>query len=485
MHTMTELPEPRDVFRFFHEIAQIPRPSGKEDAIASYLTEWAASRGLEHHRDTANNVIIIKEASAGREQDEPVILQGHMDMVCETAPGCSKDMETEGLDLVLDGDWLYAEGTTLGGDDGIAVAIGLALLDDDTLSHPRLEFVCTTEEETGMGGAHGLDVSPLRGRLLLNIDSEAEGVLTVGCAGGEVLRFRLPLERERIPEDAVPVTLALRGLTGGHSGTAIRHGRANAAVLMGRILRELAGSVPFRLCSVVSGAKNNVIPREAEAVLLTGDTEALAAACAPLESALRAEFAVTDPELSLTWMPAGETPAETCAPVTERSLRNALAVLSVLPNGVQRMDQYLTDLVETSLNLGVLRADSSGLYAECLLRSSLDSCLDDLAGRMVCAAEVLGASVERAERYPAWAYRPDSALREKMVRLFRERYGKDPVVETVHAGLECGLLGEKIPGLDAVSIGPDLLAIHTAEERLSVSSTRRTYAYIRSIIETP
>ena len=477
MSELSVLPEPQRVFYHFDQISRIPRPSGQEKAVGDYLLSFAAEHKLECSRDASGNVIIIKEASAGREKDEPLILQGHMDMVCEKESACTKDMEKEGLDLVLDGDWLYAEGTTLGGDDGIAVAMALALLEDDTLSHPRLEFVCTTEEETGMGGAHGLDPAPLKGRLLLNIDSEEEGILTAGCAGGENLVLQKSLRRESA--DGAVLSLTLSGLTGGHSGSCIQCGRANADVLMNRILRRVIGSCRIRLVSLEGGTKHNAIPREASAVVVTDDPAAVRETALQMEAILKEEFAVTDPELKLTITECPDTPEA----LTEADTCSLLALLSSLPDGVMHMDQHLEGLVETSLNLGILRVSEGELYAEYLVRSSLESRLDEMFELFTFTAEQAGASLTCADRYPAWQYVADSAFREKLIRLYEEQYGKKPVVETIHAGLECGLLSEKIPGLDAVSIGPDIEDIHTPQERMSVSSVQRTYTYVRSIVE--
>ena len=477
MNTVTASLTPQRVFYHFEQISRIPRPSGQEQAVGDYLLAFAAQHGLENYRDAAGNVIIIKEASAGHEDDEPLILQGHMDMVCEKEPDCTKDMEKEGLDLALDGDWLYAEGTTLGGDDGIAVAIALALLEDETLSHPRLEFVCTTEEETGMGGAHGLDPSPLKGRLLLNIDSEEEGVLTAGCAGGENLVLRMPLQRE--PAAGTALTLSVSGLTGGHSGSCIQCGRANGDVLMLRILRRLSMAHEIRMVSLEGGTKHNAIPRNSRAVIVTGEPAAVKEEFLKMEEILKKEFDVTDPALQLS----AEESVNSAGALTAADTKALLILLSSLPDGVLHMDQHLEGLVETSLNLGILRVSGEELYAEYLVRSSLESRLDEILQLFSCIAEQAGAALTCADRYPAWQYVADSDFREKAIRLFEKQYGRKPVVETIHAGLECGLLSEKIPGLDAVSVGPDIEDIHTPQERLSVSSVQRTYDYIRSIIE--
>ena len=484
--------EPQDVLYYFEQISGIPRPSGKEEAIGDYLIAFAKEHDLEYHRDAANNVILIQEASPGRESDPPILLQGHMDMVCEKESGCTKDMDKEGLDLALDGDWLYAEGTTLGGDDGIAVAMMLALLSDPALSHPRLECVITTEEETGMDGAHALDPSPLRGRQLLNIDSEEEGILTVGCAGGEGFCVHLPLTFEEA--EGIRVRITLDDLTGGHSGIEIHRNRANADLLLLRVLRMLQADMPIRLCDIRGGSKNNAIPRTSEATLLVDDASVLAERLSSIESVLRTEYAVTDPELKLFCAPdetgtAGEGAASAgdgrnrAKALTADCLHTVFTLFAALPNGVERMDQHLPEQTETSLNLGILYMENDELYAEYLMRSSLASRMEELDARMALIVDALGGTVTRGDQFPAWEYVADSPLRDKMIRLFREQYQKDPVVETVHAGLECGLLAEKLPGLDAVSIGPNLIGIHTPEEKMSISSVQRVYHYVRTIIE--
>ena len=404
-----DLPSPKDVFRFFYDISAIPRPSGSEEAIGDYLIRFAEERSLECHRDGAGNVLIISEASPGRENDPPLILQGHMDMVCEKEPGCEKDMSAEGLDLTIDGDWMSAEGTTLGGDDGIAVAISLAVLDDAELSHPRIEFICTTEEETGMGGAQGLDVTYVKGRQLLNIDSEDEGIMTVGCAGGETVGITIPAERCEKENEAfasmVPAVIRAGSLTGGHSGVEIGAGRANACAVLIRILRRLQ----LPVISVSGGGKNNAIPREAQAVVLTSDMPSLSEKISSLEKELKLEYAVTDPDLSVSAEKA-EPDAYPDAPLTERCANDMIALLGAVPDGVQRMDQHLKDLVQTSLNFGILLTSEEGIYAEYLLRSSLGSALDDLAERIEAIAAPFGADVRRSDRYPAWEYAENYSL---------------------------------------------------------------------------
>lgn len=347
MNVLEQL-EPKSVFRFFEEMCAIPHGSRNTKTVSDWCADFARARGLEYHQDRDNNIIIIKEATPGYEAAPPVILQGHMDMVCEQTADCQKDMSREGLDLAVDGDFVYAKDTTLGGDDGIAIAMALALLDAEDLPHPRLEAVFTVDEEIGLLGAASIDVAPLKGRQMLNLDSEAEGIFTVSCAGGNTSACRLPLTRA--PFDGAGVTVAVGGLTGGHSGAEIHKGRANANVLMGRILRAAARRTELRLLRVDGGLKDNAIPVACTAQVVAADPQAVLDAVREMEAALNNEYRATDPAL---WIRAEEcAPAE--QPMDERSTRRVLCMLSCLPNGVQAMSAEIHGLVQTSLNLGIL-----------------------------------------------------------------------------------------------------------------------------------
>lgn len=500
--------EPSSVFQFFEEIAAIPHPSYHEKQISDYLVDFAKKRGLEWYQDALYNVIIIKEATPGCENAEPIILQGHMDMVAEKNPGCPKDMFTEGLDLGVDGDYVYAKDTTLGGDDGIAVAYALAILDDDTLKHPRIEFVCTVSEEVGMDGAHALDVSPLKGHLLLNLDSESEGSVLAGCAGGGGVHIDLPVEREAEASALggyERVLLTIGGLCGGHSGTEIDKGHASSTMIMARILREAAATTDVRLVSLESGSKDNAIPREAKAVLYVRDYVIFEHLVNSLEAEIREEyisagenvsfeltdtgcirdarsFAPISAEDVATLAEAG-FPAADQAPLTKESMSAVITMLTALPNGVIRMSMDIPGLVETSLNLGICSLKKDKLHLVLSVRSSVGTAFTDLTGRLHWIAEHLGADFSITGAYPAWEFVRTSAFRDRLVEIYRELFGKELKVATIHAGVECGLLADKIPGLDAVSMGPEILDIHTPRERLSISSTARMYTYIRRIIE--
>ena len=473
--------EPKEVFRFFEEISRIPRPSHHEEKISDYLADFARERGLYCEQDELHNIIIIKEASPGYEEEPPMILQGHMDMVCEQEAGCEKDMQTEGLDLVAEGDFLSARGTTLGGDDGIAVAYALAILDREDLPHPRLEFVCTVCEEVGMEGATGLDVSCLKGKRLLNLDSEEEGSFLAGCAGGCTMELHVPVEREAVKGQVL--RLEISGLKGGHSGTEIDQGRANANRLMLQWLKALHEKVPFRLVSLEGGSKDNAIPRSCACrILLPEETTAASAAAA---AALEGE------NIAGEWEQAEQDLRLACSAEEIRTDSGALGAgetgelltrLLSLPNGVIAMCQEPEGLVETSLNLGVLKLEEQGLLLRYSLRSCVDRQLDLLLEQMEQKAKEMGALTKTSGRYPAWEYQKASPFREKLIGIYEDMYRRTPEVAVIHAGVECGILAAKIPGLECVSIGPDILDIHTPAERLSISSAKRTYEFILRVL---
>ena len=464
--------EPRGVFRFFEELCAIPHGSGNTKGVSDWLMAFARERKLEAYQDQLNNVIIIKEATPGYENAEPVLLQGHMDMVCEKAPGCAKDMDKEGLDLAVEGDTVYARGTTLGGDDGIAVAMALAILDAEGIPHPRLEAVFTVDEEIGMLGAVGMeDVSMLRGRRMLNLDSEVEGVFTVSCAGGNLTKCTLPVCREDFGGETLTITVG--GLRGGHSGVEIDKGLGNACMLLGRVLTACGRETALRLVSVSGGLKDNAIPREASAVVAAADAREIRAVCARLDAELKNEYRTTDPEVFVFVRDGGAG-----LPMDEDSTRRILAFLTCAPNGIQAMSADIPSLVQTSLNLGILTTGDETVDASFCVRSSVDSQKQMLVERLECLTETLGGSVGVFGDYSGWEYRSDSPLRELLVEVFTEQYGHAPKIEAIHAGVECGIFAGKLPGLDCVSMGPDLTEIHTCRERLHIASVQRLWAMV-------
>ena len=461
--------EPREVFAWFERLCAIPHGSHHAKAISDYLVAFARERGLACRQDAANNVVIRKAASAGYETAPVVMLQGHIDMVCEKDADCGKDMETEGLDLFVDGDVIGARGTTLGGDDGIAVAMALAVLDADDIPHGPLECVFTADEEVGMIGARALDASDLKAKYLINIDSEEEGVLTISCAGACRMACTLPVTRA--PFDGQTLRGRISGLAGGHSGEEIHKGRANANLLLGRALDEMSRAGALRLIRVSGGTKDNAIPREAEAVVRTGDAAALRRAVEALAAALRAEYHVADGHITVT---VTETD-DGLTPMDAASTERAITLLLCAPNGVVEMSMDVPGLVQTSLNLGRLTSDEASLRASFMIRSSINSQKNAVASRLARLAEALGGQAELDSDYSAWPYRPESPLRDRVAEVFYEQYGEKPRIAALHAGLECGILSGKLPELDCISLGPDLTDIHTPRERLHIASTERTW----------
>ena len=469
--------KPQKVFQLFEEMCAIPHGSRNTKAISDWCVEFAKARNLEYHQDQANNVIIIQEASAGYEHAAPIILQGHLDMVCEKEADCTKDMEKDGLDLMIDGDLVRAVGTTLGADDGIAVAMALAILDDTSLPHPRLEVLLTTDEEIGMLGAADLDVTPLQGRQLLNLDCEEEGVFTVSCAGGG--RACCAVSVDRAAFDGAAVKVQVSGLAGGHSGMEIDKGRGNAAILVGRLLRAMGAVTEIRLVSAGGGMKDNVIPTAAEAVVVAADAVAAKAAAEALAAAIKNEYAATEATMEIVIADA----VADALPLDAASTSKALCLLLCTPNGVQEMSQDIKGLVQTSLNLGILKLDETTFSVTFCVRSAVATQKEMLFDRLHCLTEQLGGTVEITGTYPAWEYRRESALRDRMTEVFRAQFGKEPRIEAVHGGLECGLLCGKLPDLDCVSTGPDLANVHTPREQMSISSVQRMWEFVLEVLK--
>lgn len=472
--------EPKEVFSYFEEICGIPHPSYKEKKLSDYCVDFAQKHGLEVRQDSLGNIIIVKEATAGYENVEPLMIQGHLDMVCEKEPGCDIDFEQDGLRLKTEGDYITAEGTTLGGDDGIAIAYALAILASDTLEHPRIEAIFTVSEEVGMEGAGAIDLSGLHAHKLLNLDSEEEGYLLTSCAGGTSAKVMLPVSYETRHGSLYELTVD--GLIGGHSGAEIDKGRANSNLLMGRVLMTLEGKVEYSIVSMEGGLKDNAIPRKAQAVILVenGDVQEMERLVKETESVIRREYAVTDPDIRIAAQKKEVSEAKT---LTGESRRKLIALVTMLPNGVQSMSADIKGLVETSLNLGILVLNEKELTLRYAVRSSVQTARDFLVEKLRFLTEQFGGELATEGTYPAWEYKKDSKLREDMVRVYKEMYGKEPVIQAIHAGLECGLLAGKIENLDAVSIGPDMVSIHTTEEKLSISSTKRVWEYIVEVIK--
>lgn len=490
--------EPKEVFYYFEEICKIPHGSGNTDQISQFLAEFAKQRNLEHYRDELGNVIIIKEATPGYENHEPVMLQGHMDMVAVKEPDCLLDMTKYGLRLFVDGDRLSAVDTSLGGDDGIALAYGLALLDGQTFRHPRIEVVFTVDEEVGMDGARALNVSPLKARRLINLDSEEEGIFLAGCAGGARVNFSFVSNLEE--RMGIPCEIKIDGLKGGHSGEEIDKQRGNAICLLGRALKRLSDKIDFVIEDLVGGVADNAIPTWAKArILIIGyengsgkqkvmqdgfaEQEYLArlkVSCDKLQKELSEEFADRDENVRI------ESIYEKIGMYTalsEEQSKRAVNLLNALPWGVQTMSTAMEGLVETSLNPGLLSMEEGSVHIGISVRSSVESAKEALIDRLRSIADLAEADVEVTGEYPGWNYRKDSPLRDKMVSIYEEMYQKKPQIRAIHAGVECGLLASKLPGLDCVSIGPDMKDIHTTGEELSIASAGRVWEYLVKLLE--
>lgn len=484
--------EPEKVFRYFEEISQIPHGSGNIRQISDYLKKFAHDRGLACIQDDALNIIIIKEASKGYEQAAPLILQGHMDMVAVSSPGYDIDMTRDPLRLRIDNGRICAEGTSLGGDDGIAVAYALALLDADDIGHPRLEVVITVDEEVGLKGAHVIDLSMLKGKRLINLDQEEEGVIITSCAGGARVDIDIPVQSGDAPDKddlsgKKTLHIGVRGLLGGHSGIEINKGRGNANCLLGRILHKLSGQFSVRLISMNGGQADNAIPRVADALIEVDITniDKAAALVKEEENAIRRALGDADPDLLVVCEEKDETAdqqAETTFCFDTGFTVRALDCLCELPNGVVAMSKELEGLVETSLNLGIVATDKEGLHLSYAVRSSVDEEREQLCGRLEKISARYGAKMNVRNAYPGWAYRADSPLRDIAVKVYEDIYGKKPVLEAIHAGVECGLLAAKIDGLDCISIGPDMSDVHTVEESLDIASVQRTWQYLLGIV---
>ncbi len=479
MRILGEL-EPKKVFEFFEDLTQIPRGSGNEAGAAQYCMEFAKKRGLAASRDESDNVVIVKEASAGYEDAPTVILQGHLDMVCEKEADCPIDFTKDPLDIAVDGDFVYAKGTTLGGDDGIAVAIALAILDDDSLSHPRLECLFTTGEEVGLLGAKDFDASHMKGRTLINIDSEEEGIFTVSCAGGMDGILHIPAVYQET--EGVRYTVTIDGLQGGHSGAEIHKEHGNSNILMGRALCWLDETVNFRIGKLSGGLMSNAIPRSTQAVLYVPEEEcrAFEERLTALDAIYKTEYAASDAGVTVSFVSEGKAVAQTLTPKCASIL---LYVLHMVPNGVIKDSMDIPGLVQTSLNLGILNLTEGEAVVTFSIRSSIESEKQELSDRLRHCVEFLGGTYEEKGSYPGWEYRHESKLRDTCVSVYRKLYDRDPKVMAIHAGLECGLFSGKMEGLDCVSIGPNLYDIHTPKERLSISSTKRLYEFVTEVLK--
>jgi len=475
--------EPVEVFQYFEEISSIPRGSGNERRISDYLVSFAEEHKLEVIQDKALNVIIKKPGTRGYEESPGVVIQGHMDMVCEKRPDVIHDFMTDPIQLKIVEDMIYANGTTLGGDDGIAVAMGLAVLASDTLEHPPVELVVTTSEETGMDGAHVLDPKNVSGKTLINIDSEEEGILTVSCAGGCTSKINIPIIWESANPGRAAYTIDISGLKGGHSGVEIHKGRANANKLMARLLKSVSSEMELNLCSVNGGSKHNAIARDAQAVVCVNidNVSELKEQVSGLEEIFKDEFKTADPDIKVELKPAENMPERIMSKDTKENIIN---FMYLIPNGIQSVSMDIEGLVESSLNLGVVQTKEDSVEVISSIRSSVGSIKDNIYNTVAAIASLRNGKVTAESDYPEWKYNPDSKVRQLFIDLYEKLFGEKPLISAIHAGLECAIFDKKFDGnLDMISVGPTMFGVHTAEEHLSIPSTQRTWKFLTEALK--
>ncbi len=467
------------VFHFFEEISKIPRPSFHEKAISEYLVKFAKERNLEVRVDDTFNVVIKKSATSGYENSKVVAIQGHTDMVCEKNKDVEHDFLKDPIKLIYDGDILKADKTTLGSDNGIAVAMALAILDSNDIPHPPIEAIFTACEESGMEGVNALDVSDLKANIFLNIDSDEEGIFTVGCAGGVKCDIEIPVNFEA--NDKSSYCFGVYGLMGGHSGIDVNKGRANSNKLLARALNILSKDIDLSLNKIEGGAKDNAIPREAEAIISINDKDLdlLQEKIKDLEKIYKIEYKNTDPNLHLKLEKVENQQKALC----KDDFNKILTSLIILPNGVQTMSTEIENLVESSINLGVIKTSEDKIEIVASIRSALSSKKEFIMEQVELYLKSIGGSIIFRGSYPAWEYNANSVIRDKCIKVYKEMYNKEPKLQIIHAGLECGLFSQKMPHLDLVSFGPNLYDIHTPDERASISSIDRTWQFLLNLLK--
>ncbi|HAQ41076.1 MAG TPA: aminoacyl-histidine dipeptidase [Clostridiales bacterium] len=468
--------EPKKVFHWFYELNRIPRCSGNEKEISIFLVSFARERNLEVYQDDMYNVIIKKEASEGYNNSDPIIIQGHMDMVCIKGESTNHDFTKNPIEMIVEGDIMRANNTTLGGDDGIAVAYGLAILDSDDLKHPPIELLITTGEETGMDGALSLTNKHLSGKVLLNIDSEEEGIFLVSCAGGANKITTFKIEREKKSGNGIEITIS--GLKGGHSGMEIIKQRANAIKLLGRILEECNEKFNIRLSEIKGGTKHNAIPSDAKAVILTEDIDNVMKVIEKMTKDLKEEYSVEDSGLNINTKKVSVEEI-----YTKRLSDDLIDFIMMIPDGVQYMSKDIEGLVQTSLNNAIIEETDGYIQMTTSVRSASESSLRELLSILNVIAKRTDAETDERNAYPAWQYDKDSKVREKAVKVYEALFGKKPQVSAIHAGLECGVLKKILPDTDMISFGPNLYDVHTEKEHLSISSVQRVWEFLVKLLE--
>ncbi|WP_317368008.1 aminoacyl-histidine dipeptidase [uncultured Tyzzerella sp.] len=467
------------VFYFFEEISKIPRPSFHEKAISEYLVNFAKERNLEVRIDETYNVVIKKPGTNGYEKSRVVAIQGHTDMVCEKNKDVEHDFFKDPIKIIYDGDFIKADRTTLGSDNGIAVAMTLALLDSNDIPHPPIEAIFTACEESGMEGVSALETNDLNATVFLNIDSDEEGIFTVGCAGGVKCDIEIPVNFEDNKKSSYCV--GVYGLMGGHSGIDVNKGRGNSNKLLARLLNTLSKDIDFSLNKIEGGSKDNAIPREAEATISIDDNNLnlLKEKIKKIENVYKEEYKNTDPNLSLRL----EKVENFNKSFSKEDFKKIITALMLFPNGVQTMSTNIEGLVESSINLGVVRTTDSSIQIVSSIRSAVSSKKELIMEQVELLINSMKGKIEFRGSYPAWEYKEKSLVRDKCINIYKKMYEKEPELQIIHAGLECGLFSEKMPQLDLISFGPNLYDIHTPDERASISSIDRTWEFLLNLLK--
>ena len=473
--------EPKAVFQYFEEISNIPRGSGNEKGISDYLLNFGKELGLESIQDEALNVIIKKPGTPGYENAPTVIIQGHMDMVCEKNNGVEHDFEKDPLKLRIVDDYIYATDTTLGADNGIAVAYAMAILASNDIPHPPIEVLLTTDEETGMSGAMAIKKENLQGKILINLDNEEEGYLLVSCAGGVRSTATLKVDEQEIGSKKL-IKINISGFKGGHSGLDIIKERGNSNKILGRVLKGLLREVKFNLVSLNGGSKNNAIPREAEAIIAVNpnDENTAIEVINNWNNIIENELRAQDPGLKIE---ASITDIKTCKEFTDESTKKVVDLLYIYPNGINTKSTEIEGLVESSTNLGVLTTKDGVVEFDSAIRSSIPSLKEEIVLRSKTIVELLGGKFETTSDYPGWEYDPNSKVRDICQKVHKDMYGKEAKIVAIHAGVECGLFNEKLGNLDMISFGPNLYDVHTPDEHMSISSVKNCYEYLLGILK--
>ncbi len=481
MKNISEL-QPSLLWKYFEEICQIPRPSKKEEKISEYIVNFGKQHGLETNRDDSGNVMIAKAATKGYEKIPPVVLQSHMDMVGEKNSDSKHDFEKDPIQPYIDGEWVKAKGTTLGADDGIGIAAQLAILADDTVAHGPLECLFTVDEETGLTGAFNLKEGFFKSKILINLDSEDEGELFIGCAGGIDTVAILNYKTRSVPEDSVAFRVSVSGLTGGHSGDDIQKGRGNSIKILNRLLWQANKDHGIRIATFEGGNLRNAIPREANALITVKERLAkdVITLMNILADAIKNEFKIAEPALKIT-IEAADLPDKV---LSGKPAKRLLNVLYACPHGVISMSQAIAGLVETSTNLASVKfLESNQIQITTSQRSSVESARTDIANRVSSVFSLVKATVEHSGGYPGWSPNPDSPLVKLTESLYVKLFGNKPVVRAIHAGLECGLFLEKYPELDMISFGPTILGAHSPDERLNIETAEKFWKLLLEVLK--